>query len=179
MTTNIGKHCIAANLLVEKLRVTNNAILPGITHGTGSHEHQVSSNGSVVYFKYAFVLEVDKFIATNGSPTIRCVFKDNHHFDGTESGVKIQFSGGKLTGNLRGLDSDEFLDAKIDLAAWDSNNNTKTMTFDVTTSATSDGDVTVSAGMVGTILIYKYMDLAGPGTTWQIEYDQAPASLHS
>jgi len=183
MTTNLGKHCLARDFLVENLFVSNSATIPKmatLSHGSANHEHNLSSNGSVVYFKYAMILEVEKFITTNNSSSIRVIFKDTHHFDGSEAGVKIQFSGGSLTGNLRGLNQDEFTSTKQEFDTWDTNSmSAKNITFDVTTPATSHGDVTVSDGMVGTILIYKYLDLAGPSVAWQITYDQAPASLHS
>lgn len=179
MTTNIGKHCMAKDLIVENLLVKNTANFPHVKHGSVSHDHDISSNGSIVYFKYALTLEVDKFSVVNNSKTITCVFKTDHHFDGTESGVKIQFSGGTLTGNTRGLSIDDFTSSKPTLNAFDSNNlSSDTMTFEGDTLATSSGDITVSEGMVGTILIYKFLDLAGPSVSWQIEYDQAPNALH-
>ena len=183
MTTNLGKHCKAENFQVKSLVVSKNATLPRMSdfvHGGVGHDHTISTNGSVVYFKYAFVLEVEKFISTNGSTKVMVEFKKPHHFDGTQTGVKVLFSGGNITGNLRGLVPDEFVAAKHTFDAWDSiTMSPNQLTFDVTTAATSTGDVSVSPGMVGTMLIYKYLDLAGPSVTWEVQYDQAPAAKHN
>ena len=164
MTTNIGKHCTAANLLVEKLRVTNTAIFPGVTHGTGSHEHQVSSNGSVVYFKYAMRLPIEKLSVTNGSSKCKITFDNAHHFDGTVTGLKMTLSLATISpmthaGGDHSLTVADFI-GKRDIDTWSNALSNDELEFDLATNSSSTGEITITGG-VGTVLIYKYLDWRG------------------
>ena len=55
--------------------------------------------------------------------------------------------------------------------------NDKELSFEAASIASSSGVINIIS-MVGAIPIYKYLDLAGNGTTWGVTFDGAPDALH-
>jgi hypothetical protein len=203
MTTRLGKFCIIDdltvknlqvetsidNLTVKNLQVENhitmheNAEIKIPSTGTNDHEHFLSTNHSVVYFKYLFQNKITKFTTFTGTQVLKITFAKDHHFTDAESGIKMTFSGAPTSSNLRGLAATDF-EGKVDIMQYQATNiqtgwsvASNELEFETSTPATSTGIIDASA-MVGSVKIYKYLDLAGGGTTWQIAFDDAPGALH-
>ena len=191
MTTKLGRHCIIDNLIVTNLTIDNHITMhedaeiriPNIGPTGGEHSHNLSSNHSTVYFKYLFQNKIVKFTTTSGSQVVKITFAKEHHFDVGTDGIKLNFTGEPSTTNLRGLSLSDF-EGKVDINQYQttilSNGqvlNNKELAFETATAATSNG-IIAATSMVGTIAIYKYLDLAGSGTSWDVAFDQAPGALH-
>ena len=189
MTTRLGKFCIIDDLTVKNLQVENHIIMhenaeikiPNI--GTHEHEHFLSTNHSVVYFKYLFQNKITKFTTFLGTPVIKITFAKDHHFTASESGIKMSFSGAPTASDLRGFDLTDF-EGKVEIKQYQNTNlqtswavGSNELEFETSTLATSSGEIDASS-MSGSVKIYKYLDLAGGGTTWEIEFDDAPGALH-
>ena len=182
MTTKLGNHCLVDNLRVSRLQVTDHVQLAHSgeiklpSTGANDHEHHLATNHSIVYFKYAFSIPITKFTTTSGSPKVTITFDTPHHFSASDTGVKMSFSGVPTATNLRGLAATDFA-GKKDIDAWTNSLSTSELQYDAVVDATSTGDIAAS-DMTGVVLIYKYLDLAGGGTTWQVTFDSAPGALH-
>ena len=180
---NLGKHCIVSDLLVQRnLKLSKDAHIHIPSSSTNDHDHQFGTNHSVFYAKYALKLPIDKFTVTNGSNKCKITFVDDHHFDATISDIKMSLSNSKVSlttdsGANHGLLPDEF-QGKVDIDTWSNALSTKELEYELSQNATATGDITVGSGL-GVVLIYKYLDMAGPGTNWQIKIDTAPGALHS
>tara|TARA_B110000027_G_scaffold89769_1_gene95036 strand:- start:26 stop:352 length:327 start_codon:yes stop_codon:yes gene_type:complete len=107
---------------------------------------------------------------------VTITFDSPHHFSTTDTGVKMAFSGVPSATNLRGLAATDFA-GKKDIDQWTNALSTSELEFDASVNATSTGDIAAS-DMTGVVLIYKYLDLAGGGATWQVTFDSAPGALH-
>lgn len=178
MTTFLGPYIGCKNLTAQDLNVTGVLSLQNAMHlrdsGTHEHVHELSSNKSIVYFKYAMVNKIDKISVTNGSSKATITLAHDHHIP-TASGVKMHMNGAP-TGNLHGATIAD-LSGEIDLDTWSNALGSKEFAFDLSGNATSAGDIDTTS-MTGTILIYKSLDLAGEGATWVTTFNQSPASLH-
>ena len=182
MTTKLGNHCIADNMRVSRLLVADHIELAHSgqiklpSTGTNDHEHHLATNHSVVYFKYAFSVPITKFSVTSGSSKVTITFDSPHHFSATDTGVKMTFSGVPTATNLRGLAATDFA-GKKDIDAWSASLLASELEYDAGVNATSTGEIAAS-DMTGLVLIYKYLDLAGGGVTWEVAFDAAPGALH-
>ena len=182
MTTKLGNHCLVDNLRVNRLHVTDHMQLAHSgeiklpSTGTNDHEHHLATNHSIVYFKYAFSIPISKFTTSSGSSKVTITFDSPHHFSATDTGVRMAFSGVPSATNLRGMAATDFA-GKNDIDPWTNALSTSELEFDASVNATSTGDIAAS-DMTGVVLIYKYLDLAGGGATWQVTFDSAPGALH-
>jgi len=176
MSVNIGKFCEAGHLQVNQLHVNNSLLIRGsellLPHET--HDHTIGTNHSIVYFKYAMELEITHFVATSGSDKVQIHFSKNHHFTNSDTGLEldnvlISFADGE---NLRGHQAEDFQgNFDVDFHADKS--------FEITMSINSTSTGQIAAPGKCNILIYKYLDLAGPGSTWAVTYGSAPGALHT
>jgi hypothetical protein len=94
------------------------------------------------------------------------------------------FSGVPSSANLRGLSLTDF-EGKVDIITFEATNivtgwslSSKELEFETATPATSSGTIDASE-MVGSTIIFKYLDLAGGGTTWGVSFDSAPGAKHN
>ena len=141
----------------------------------GNDGHQISNNGSVVYFKYAQELAITSITTQSGSPnvTITC---------SSATGLHTSASNGHLVSisdftpvDLDGLDLSDF-QTKLEI----NNHGTPSATqlqFVASNNATSGGTFAATGRIV--VHTYKYLDLHGPGVTWQVARFSAPDGVHS
>ena len=123
MTTKLGNFCVVDNLTVDNLNVTNHVRLAHSgeikipSSGTNDHEHHLGTNHSIVHFKYAFSIGITKFTTTSGSTKVKITFDSAHHFNASDAGIKMTFSGVPTDTNLRGLSAADFA-GKKDIDTW-------------------------------------------------------------
>ena len=188
MTTHLGEDCIAPRLTCKTMNVKTDLMLSKTAHihmpssDTNEHLHKLGTNHSVMYFKYALSLPIDKLSVTDGSSKCKITFDNAHHFDGTVTGLKMTLSLATISpmthaGGDHSLTVADFI-GKRDIDTWSNALSNDELEFDLATNSSSTGEITITGG-VGTVLIYKYLDMAGPGTTWELQIDTAPGALHS
>lgn len=162
----------------KTLVLTGELVAPSKVISTGRNEHQISNNGSTVYFKYSQKLTIASITTAAGSPnvTITCTSATGVHTSASD-GHFVAIENFTPT-DLDGLDANDFVN-KIEV-----NNHAQGFTatalqiqFVVSSNATAGGTFAATGNI--TVHTYKYLDLHGPGVTWQVARYLSPEGAHN
>ena len=157
------------------LTLTGTLTAPAKVVQTGNDGHEISNNGSVVYFKYAQKLSVASFTTTAGSAnvTVTCASPTGLHTSASNGDV-ITLSSFSAAA-LDGLDASDFEgELTINTFGTPAANQFQ---FTASANATAGGTFAASGAIV--VTTYKYLDLFGPGVTWQKARHTAPTGSHA
>jgi hypothetical protein len=169
---NLGPSCI-----VDTLVVSTSLNTPSHSVSTGGNTHQLSNNGSAVYFKYLMHLNITSITTASGSPTVVVTCVEDHGLNHAgASGAEVNLSKFTTSDALNGLDESDFEGAVVALD-WAGPLTTQQFRFTTGTNATATGTITCTAR--GAIHVYKYLELSGSQVAWQIQYNTAPTGTHN
>ena len=168
--TSIGPDAFGGSLTL-----TGALTAPSKVVQTGNDGHEISNNGSVVYFKYAQKLSLASFTTTAGSANVTLTCSSATGLNSSASdGDVITISNFSAT-STDGLDTSDFEgNVTINTSGSPSANQ---LQFTASSNATTGGTFTASGAIV--VTTYKYLDLFGPGVTWQKARHTAPTGSHA
>jgi hypothetical protein len=172
------------NSLGQYAKVGHLQVTESIT--TGSHNistssanvHELSSNGSAVYFKYLMELDIVSMTTTTGSAVVTATCVEDHGLNHSgASGAIVTLSKFSTTDDLDGLQDSDF-EGDVTTINWTNTLTSKQFQFTAASgNATSGATITCTAK--GTLKIFKYLELAGDQVAWQIQYNTAPTGSHN
>jgi hypothetical protein len=169
---NLGTSCT-----VRDLTVTNSLTTPAHSVSSASDVHELSNNGSAVYFKYVMHLNVTSLSTTSGSPTVTVTCVEDHGLNHAgASGAKVTLTNFTTSDSLNGLSASDF---QGEVVALDWTNALTTKQFQMTASSNATATGSISCTANGSIRFYKYLELSGSQVAWQIQYNTAPTGTHN
>jgi hypothetical protein len=174
MTISIGPRAKVGDLEVTgSLRTATHRV------SSGDDEHQLSANGSLVYFKYSQKLTIASATTTTGSPNVTITTVEDHGLNHAGSdGATVTLSNFATADDLDGLALSDFDGDKV-INNWTNALSTKQFQIVAASANASTGaTLTATSGAV-TIRVYKYLELSGASAQWQVAYHTAPTGAHA
>ena len=156
------------DVVCESLQVNGHLTV----RGGSDDEHVLSNNGSIVYFKHATRLTIASIATTSGSNLVTVTTVQN-------SGINTSASNNHRV-SLVGFTPDDYQGIPVAELTGDvtvNNSGTqavKAFQIQVASNATATGIQTATGTVV--VRTYKYLDLTGPSTTWQLARHTSPGS---
>ena len=156
------------DVVCESLQVNGHLTVRGGT----DDEHVLSNNGSIVYFKHAMRLIVASIETTSGSNRVTVTTVEESGLNTSASNNHRVSLVGFSPGAYQGIPVAELTgDVTVNNSATQA---VKSFQIQVASNATATGTRTATGSVV--VRTYKYLDLAGPGTTWQLARHTSPGS---
>jgi hypothetical protein len=164
---------------VGHLEVTDSITTTSHNISTNSaNVHELSSNGSAVYFKYLMELEITSLTTTAGSATVTATCVEDHGLNhGGASGAIVTLRNFVTSDDLDGLEASDF-EGEVTTINWTNALTAKQFQFTAASGSATAG-ATIACTAKGTIRVYKYLELAGDQVDWQIQYNSAPVGSHN
>ena len=170
---NLGPSCVVDNLVVSTSLNT-----PSHSVSTGGNTHELSNNGSAVYFKYLMELGITSLTTTAGSATVTATCVEDHGLNhGGASGAIVTLRNFVTSDDLDGLEASDF-EGEVTTINWTNALTAKQFQFTAASGSATAG-ATIACTANGTIRVYKYLELAGDQVEWQIQYNSAPVGSHN
>ena len=140
--------------------------------GASDEEHVLSNNGSIVYFKHTTKLTIASIATTSGSNRVTVTTVEDSGLNTSASNTHQVTLVGFAPDDYQGIPAAELSgDVTVNNSGTQA---VKAFQIQVASNATATGSQTATGTVV--VRTYKYLDIAGEGTTWQLARHTAPGS---